>query len=127
MRQFDRTLEKYFAALDSGDLQGILDLFAHDARVLSPFLGELPAREFFPKVFAASSASDIRVFDVLASVRGEPRAIGYFRYDWTLADGTQVHFDAADVFDFNADGEIARMTILYDTHPLRETVGDKYA
>ena len=127
MSRFEQTLEKYFAALDSGNLQAILEVFADDARVHSPFLGEMSAREFFPKVFAASSASDITVFDVLASVRGEPRAIGYFRYDWTLADGTKVHFDAADVFDFNADGEIVGMTILYDTHPLRETVGDKYA
>lgn len=127
MSRFEQTLEKYFTALDSADLQAILEVFADDARVHSPFLGELSAREFFPKVFAASSASDITVFDVLGSMRGEPRAIGYFRYDWTLADGTKVQFDAADVFDFNANGEIIRMTILYDTHPLRETVGDKYA
>ena len=126
MSHIEQTLAKYFTALDSGDLQAILKVFADDARVHSPFLGELSAREFFPKVFAASSASDITVFDVLGSMRGEPRAIGYFRYDWTLADGTKVQFDAADVFDFNTNGEIVRMTILYDTHPLRETVGDKY-
>ncbi len=127
MSSFERSLEQYFEALDAGDLEGVLEVFAEDARVRSPFLGDLTAREFFPKVFAASSASDITLFDVLASIRGQPRAIGYFRYDWTLKDGTRVHFDAADVFDFNAAGEIVRMTILYDTHPLRETVGDKYA
>lgn len=127
MSSFERTLQKYFAALDSGDLEGILQGFAADARVHSPFLGDLTAKAFFPKVFAASSASDITLFDVLTSIQGQPRAIGYFRYDWTLQDGTRVHFDAADVFDFNAAGEITRMTILYDTHPLRETVGDKYA
>ncbi len=127
MSSLERSLEQYFEALDAGDLEGVLEVFAEDARVSSPFLGDLTAREFFPKVFAASSASDITLFDVLASIRGQPRAIGYFRYDWTLKDGTRVHFDAADVFDFNAAGEIVRMTILYDTHPLRETVGDKYA
>ena len=126
MSHIEQTLAKYFTALDSGDLQAILKVFADGARVHSPFLGELSAREFFPKVFAASSTSDITVFDVLGSMRGKPRAIGYFRYDWTLADGTKVQFDAADVFDFNTKGEIIRMTILYDTHPLRETVGDKY-
>lgn len=127
MSSFERSLEQYFEALDAGDLEGVLEVFAEDARVSSPFLGDLTAREFFPKVFAASSASHITLFDVLASIRGQSRAIGYFRYDWTLKDGTRVHFDAADVFDFNAAGEIVRMTILYDTHPLRETVGDKYA
>ena len=100
MSRFEQTLEKYFAALDSGNLQAILEVFADDARVHSPFLGEMSAREFFPKVFAASSASDITVFDVLASVRGAPRAIGYFRYDWTLADGTKVHFDCRRRFRF---------------------------
>ncbi len=127
MSSIERSLQQYFEALDSGDLEGILKVFAEGARVHSPFLGDLTAREFFPKVFAASSASDITLFDVLASTQGQPRAIGYFRYDWTLKDGTRVHFDAADVFDCNAAGEIDRMTILYDTHPLRETVGDKYA
>ena len=127
MSSIERSLEQYFEALDTGDLEGILKVFAEDARVSSPFLGELSASEFFPRVFAASSASDITLFDVLVSTRGQPRAIGYFRYDWTLKDGTRVHFDAADVFDFNAAGQVIRMTILYDTHPLRETVGDKYA
>lgn len=127
MNDFEGSLQSYFHALDSGDLDGVLAVFAEDARVHSPFLGDLTARDFFPKVFAASSASDITLFDVLTSVRGQRRAIGYFRYDWTLQDGTRVQFDAADVFDFNAAGEIVRMTILYDTHPLRETVGDKYA
>ena len=66
------------------------------------------------------------VIDILASTQGQARAIGYFRYGWTLKDGTKVYFDAADVFDFNAEDEIVKMTILYDTHPLRELVGNKY-
>ena len=126
MSSFEQTLKRYFVALDAGDLEGVLTVFADDAVVHSPFLGRLSAREFFPKVFAASSASDITVFDILASTQGQARAVGYFRYDWTLKDGTKVYFDAADVFDFNAEDEIIRMTILYDTHPLRESVGNKY-
>ena len=117
MSSFEQTLKRYFVALDAGDLEGVLTVFADDAVVHSPFLGRLSAREFFPKVFAASSASDITVFDILASTQGQARAVGYFRYDWTLKDGTKVYFDAADVFDFNAEDEIIRMTILYDTHP----------
>ena len=126
MSSFEQTLQRYFTALDAGDLEGILKIFANDAMVHSPFLGKLSAREFFPKVFAASSASRITVFDVLVSAQGQARAIGYFRYDWTLNDGTKVNFDAADVFDFDAAGDIVKMTILYDTHPLRASVGNKY-
>jgi hypothetical protein len=30
-------------------------------------------------------------------------------------------------FEFDENGVIAKMTIVYDTHPIRGTVGDKYA
>lgn len=126
MNAYDETVRAYFAALDSNDLDAMLALFSVDAVVLSPMLGEVRAATFFPKVFGASSATAITVFDVLVSAEGYPRAVGYFNYDWTLKDGSEITFDAADVFDFDADGRIAKMTILYDTHPIRDVVGNKY-
>jgi len=126
MNAHEETVRAYFAALDSNDLDAMLQLFAAEAIVHSPMLGEVRAAEFFPKVFGASSATSITVFDVLVSAQGQPRAVGYFNYDWTLKDGTVIQFDAADVFDFDADGRIAKMTILYDTYPIRDTVGNKY-
>ncbi|MEJ2171754.1 MAG: nuclear transport factor 2 family protein [Woeseiaceae bacterium] len=123
---YEKTVSNYFEALDANDLDHMLRLFAADAVVHSPFLGELPASEFFPKVFGSSSATRITVFDILVSAQGQPRAVGYFNYDWTMTDGTAIQFDAADVFDFASDGRIAKMTILYDTYPVRGTVGNKY-
>lgn len=126
MTPYKDTVQAYFKALHNNDLETITALFAPDGMVSSPFLGELRAAEFFPKVFGASSATTITVFDILVSADGQPRAAGYFNYDWTLTNGTIIQFDAADVFDFAADGKIAKMTILYDTYPIRDTVGDKY-
>ena len=126
MNAHEETVRAYFAALDSNDLDAMLQLFAAEAIVHSPMLGEVRAAEFFPKVFGASSATSITVFDVLVSAQGQPRAVGYFNYDWTLNDGTVVQFNAADVFDFTAEGKIARLTILYDTFPIRDAVGDQY-
>lgn len=126
MNAYDETVRDYFAALDSNNLDAMLALFAAEAIVLSPMLGEVRAVDFFPKVFGASSATSITVFDVLVSAEGHPRAVGYFNYDWTLKDGSVILFDAADVFDFDADGRIAKLTILYDTYPIRDTVGNKY-
>ena len=52
----------------------------------------------------------------------------WFRYDWTLRDGQQLSFTCVDVFSFGPGSDrIAQMHIVYDTHPLREQVGDKYA
>lgn len=121
------TVRAYFEALHSNNLDAMVSLFTDGAMVSSPFLGEISAAEFFPKVFGASSATSITVYDVLVSAEEHPRAVGYFNYDWTLKDGNVIQFDAADVFDFSSDGKIKRLTILYDTHPIRETVGDKYS
>jgi len=38
-----------------------------------------------------------------------------------------VRFECVDVFEFDDNGLIERMIIVYDTHPIRSTVGDKYA
>ena len=75
----------------------------------------------------ASGQSRIETLDILVSAQGAARAVGYFIYHWQLKDGSMVHFGCADVFDFDPEGRIARMTIVYDTHPIRAEVGDKYA
>ena len=124
---FTRVVEAYLDALDRSSLEDILALFTSQATVESPFLGCMPAAEFFPKVLASSQQSDITTHDILTSTHGHRRAVGYFRYDWTLLDGTQVTFECADVFDFaSAKDKIERMVILYDTYPIRAQVGDKY-
>ena len=139
VRQHDyvAAVHAYFDALRSGDPERVVALFSNDGEVISPFLGRMPASAFFAKLADTSMSSEIDVFDVLVSAQGSPRAVGYFNYRWTLRDGTVLRFDCCDVFDFSppsaeaADGvEAARielMTIVYDTAPLRDQVGDKYA
>jgi ketosteroid isomerase-like protein len=130
------TVHAYFDALRNGDPDRIVALFSTDGQVISPFLGRMPASAFFAKLADTSTRSEIDVFDVLVSAKGSPRALGYFNYRWTLRDGTVLRFDCCDVFDFGQPVESARgveavpielMTIVYDTAPLRDQVGDKYA
>lgn len=126
MKSYEQTIKEYMRALDSSNLEEILANFASNAMVRSPFLGKMSAKEFFPKVLESSIAADITVFDILTSADRKQRAVGYFNYDWTLKDGNKVTFDCADIFEFDADGRIAEMIILYDTYPIREQVGDKF-
>ena len=120
------TIERYLAQLERGDVDAICALFSGDAQVFSPFLGWMGPRPFFEKVRDASGQSQIETIDILLSARNAPRAVGYFVYHWQLKDGSMVHFNCADVFDFDAQGRIACMTIVYDTHPIRAEVGNKY-
>jgi len=120
-------VREYLLALEAGDVARIVSLFEPDGWVLSPFLGRMTACEFFPKVVDASSGTKLTIHDILISSEGQPRAVGYFLYDWWLKDGSKVSFECADVFTFNPKtGKILSMVILYDTYPIREAVGDKY-
>ncbi len=129
-RQLD-TVRSYLRHLHDSNTQGLIASFEDDGEVHSPFLGRCKARDFFPRLAQASSQSVITLIDLFASVQpGDDgvRVAAYFRYDWTLSDGRLVDFTCVDVFGFRPGSDrIASMHIVYDTHPLREQVGDKYA
>ena len=120
-------VQEYLAALEAGDVERVVTLFEPDGQVISPFLGRMTAREFFPKVVEVSSGTKLTVHDILISAEEQPRAVGYFLYDWWLKDGSKVSFECADVFTFNPEtGKISSLVILYDTYPIREAAGDVY-
>lgn len=117
----------YLKELERGDVAGICTLFTPRAQIQSPFLGWMEPAPFFEKVVAASGQSTITPIDVCASVDGNRRVAAYFIYDWKLRDGSTAKFECVDIFEFDADGLIEKMVIVYDTYPIRATVGDKYA
>lgn len=125
------TIRAYLRCLHESDTAGLVAQFEPDGMVNSPFLGEMKACDFFPKLAQASSQSVITLIDLFASAQpgsDSTRVAAYFRYDWTLKDGRVVDFVCVDVFGFRTGSDrIASMHIVYDTHPLREQVGDKYA
>jgi ketosteroid isomerase-like protein len=125
------TVRAYLGHLHASNTAGLMAVFEDDGLVHSPFLGTMKARDFFPRLAEASSQSVITLIDLFASVQPAEdtvRVAAYFRYDWTLNDGRVVDFTCVDVFGFRpGSSRIASMHIVYDTHPLREKVGDKYA
>ncbi len=126
------TVKTYLAHLHASNTEGLIACFEENGQVHSPFLGTMRAGDFFRKLAQASSGSVITVLDLFASAQptGQDavRVAAYFRYDWTLNDGREVTFTCVDVFTFDAgSARIRDMNIVYDTHPLREQVGDKYA
>lgn len=119
-------VDRYLALLAAGDVQGIVSLFSPEGTVDSPFLGIQPASRFFDQLKAATRRSVIEHREVFVSAIGSRRASTCFTYRWELADGAQVSFRCVDLFDFDERGLIETMTIVYDTAPIRASVGDKY-
>jgi ketosteroid isomerase-like protein len=116
----------YFELLTAGDIAGIVAMFAPDGVVHSPFLGILPASDFYARLDQASAQSILTVLDVLLGEGGATVA-ARFSYDWTLQSGDKILFEGVDHFTFDDQDRITAMRIYYDTHPVREDVGDKYA
>lgn len=122
------TVRRYLRCLHASDTEGLIACFAPEGYVVSPFLGTMKARPFFTKLAESSQQSVITPIDLFESTsHARPRVAAYFRYDWTLKDGKVVTFTCVDVFEFDAEALITTMNIVYDTHPIREEVGDKYA
>lgn len=114
-------------ALGRSDYVTIARLFAADGKVRSPFLGEMAARPFFDRLAEASEANVITPIDIFLSESGAPDAVAYFQYDWTVKDGSLITFKVMDLFRFAPDSDqITYLDIIYDTHPIRDSHGNKY-
>lgn len=124
---FSERIRNYLQELESGNVAGVLALFAPDARIHSPLLGWVSPEPFYRKLAEASGNSKIKLMDICCSVQGNSRATAYFTYDWQLKDGSRVSFDCVDVFDFNKEGLIDNMVIVYDTHGIRGDLGDRFS
>lgn len=120
-------LKTYMTALGESDYATVKSLFAPDGKVLSPFLGEMPASPFFDRLAAASTKNVITPIDIFLSEAGKHHATAYFQYDWTVRDGTLITFKVMDLFTFDAvSGKVTHLDLIYDTHPIRTSAGNKY-
>jgi len=110
----------YLEGLNAGDLDAVLDLFTPEAQVISPLYGTKTATEFYAALFADTERSDTELLTIFDSSDTGGAVALHFRYGWTLADGTPVSFEVVDVIELNAARDaFAKLTIIYDTAPLR--------
>lgn len=127
MHPYALVLKTYMTALGEGDYAAIKGLFAPEGRVNSPFLGDLAAGPFFDRLDGASSKNVITPIDIFLSDSQQNHATAYFQYDWTVRDGTLITFKVMDLFAFEPGStRVTHLDLIYDTHPIRSTAGNKY-
>lgn len=113
----DALVEKYLRALSHADAALAIRLFTPDGIVNSPLYGELPAREFYPMLFADTAESVLSLRKTLLSPDGSTLAF-WFDFGWVLANGTPAPFTVVDVAELDEQSLISRLHIVYDTHPI---------
>lgn len=119
-------IRSYLQELEHGDVDAICALFTPDAQIFSPVLGWVQ-----PVPIKAASVenqeSTITLIDIWVSTMGGSACYWLFR----LRLGAERRFGRAlrmcRRVRVDDNGRIGRMIIICDTHPIRSTVGDKYA
>lgn len=112
--------EKYLAALNSGILENVLNLFTTDAVVVSPLYGEMLATDFYKELFQDTSNSKTTFLDVYEA-NGSSNVIMHFNYQWTFKNQNVVNFECVDLFEFTEERDrFKKLKIIYDTYPIRK-------
>lgn len=124
----EQLCHQYLAAMNEGDAGKVLALFAPDATVVSPLYGSMPAATFYRALFADTSRSDTTLLHIFDATQDSMSVALHFHYKWTLSNGKVVEFECVDVFDLTpARDRFSRLTIIYDTAPLRADFNDAHA
>ena len=127
MHPYIEILQTYMTALHQSDYATVKSLFAPDGKVKSPFLGEMSAEPFFDRLAGATTKNVITPIDIFLSSSEKNHAVAYFQYDWTVSDGTIIIFKVMDLFTFESgSNKVTYLDLIYDTHPIRITAGNKY-
>jgi hypothetical protein len=118
----DSLVAEYLDAVRTADAPRMLALFATDAVVHSPLYGDLPAADFYPRLFADTQSADLTLLGTSTgkTVDGRSLIMFLFRFDWVLRAGTDIiAFDVVDVLELDASGRVTALTIVYDTKNAR--------
>jgi len=110
-------IDEYLAALEVGDADRVLALFAPEGTVHSPLYGAVPAQQFYPTLFADTAKLRLRLRRVF---RDDSEAVAFwFDFSWVLAEGTSASSTVVDIAELTNDGLIASLHIIYDASPIR--------
>lgn len=118
--------QAYLTALEAGDLDRILALFAPGATVISPLYGAQPAPAFFARLLADTRSSELSLTQVYTGVAATRQIALLFDYRWHLTSGETLLFSVVDIMTLDGAGKISTLQIFYDASAARAALGDSH-
>ena len=116
----EQLCNSYLAAMNEGNADKVLALFAPGATVVSPLYSTMPADAFYRELFADTNRSDTTLLHVFDATQDSSSVALHFHYQWTLKSGKVVQFECVDIFELTpARDKFTKLTIIYDTASIR--------
>jgi steroid delta-isomerase len=103
-------VDRYLAAINDGDMQAVMTIYADDAAVEDP-AGTEPKRgddilEFYTNAFSGGAKVELT-----GPVRISAKAAAFpFRAEINQQGGQIVTVEVIDIFEFDPDGKVSKMT-----------------
>jgi uncharacterized protein (TIGR02118 family) len=115
-----QALAAYFTGINGEDYASVAALFAPAGELIAPGTGARRGREAIAAYFAAALAPyPEHRDDATRIVAAGDTVTVEIHFTGRLGSGEPLEFDAVDVFDFDADGLIVRLSSWYDSHAVR--------
>jgi ketosteroid isomerase-like protein len=120
MSDVEATVRAYFDGINAERYDDVGALFAPGGELVAP--GTEPRRG--PQEVASYFRAALRQYpehydDATRVIVAGRTATVEIHYTGTLAKGQRIEFDAIDVFDFDDEGRIVRLSSWYDSHAVR--------
>lgn len=125
-------ITEYFATINRDDFTATAELFASNGVLVAPGFTPISGRERVSAYYgkALRLYPEHRDTPTRTIVAGQTATVE-IHFNGRLADGGEIDFNAVDVFDFDEQGLIVRMSSWYDSHAvrtqLRELLGSRQA
>jgi ketosteroid isomerase-like protein len=114
------SVRAYFAGINAERFDDVAALFAEDGELRAPGTEPLRGRDAIAGYFAAALAPYPDHFDdpVRTLFSGDSVTVE-IHYTGRHTSGMPIEFDAVDVFDFDANDKIRKLTSWYDSYSVR--------
>jgi hypothetical protein len=112
------TLDAYFKGVNEDRFEDVAALFTPEATITAPGAGTVAQQEIAAYLRRALSGYPTHHDEPTRTLRAENAATVEITFTGALADGTEITFQALDVFDFDDQARITNLTTWFDSHTL---------
>lgn len=117
-----KIIRDFYHAFEKLDLEGILPLFALEAKIHSPTMGTMDPEPFYRDLFHKTKRIKVVLKDIFVNPDKSFRAAAYINMTWEIKVGSPVVFEGVMIFEMTPQHKIRQIDIIYDAARAREVL-----